>query len=99
MRRSAHCRMNTKILYAGLGRGNCFTCLKSAPPAYIADLKNVYMEGMEAIIVGDPDLYKRIRLYFQSELSGKLDLLKLYDNPLFPLDKLYSTRTSRLIKR
>ena len=76
------------------GTRTCFTCLKSAPPAYIADLKNVYMEGMESIIVGDPDLYKRIRLYFQSELPGKLNLLKLYDNSLFPLDKLYSTRTA-----
>lgn len=72
----------------------CFTCLKSAPPSYIADLKNVYMEGMEEIIVGDRDLYKRIRLYFQSELPEKLDLLKLYDDPSFPLDKLYSTQTA-----
>ena len=71
----------------------CFSCLKSAPPSYIADLKNVYMDGMEAIIVGDKDLYTRIRLYFQSELPEKLDLLKLYDNPSFPLDKLYSTRS------
>lgn len=70
----------------------CFSCLKSAPPSYIADLKNVYMDGMEAIIVGDKDLYTRIRLYFQSELPEKLDLLKLYDDPSFPLDKLYSTR-------
>ena len=71
----------------------CFSCLKSAPPSYIADLKNVYMDGMEAIIVGDKDLYTRIRLYFQSELPEKLDLLKLYDDPSFPLDKLYSTRS------
>lgn len=81
-------------LVRAAGTRTCFTCLKSAPPAYIADLKNVYMEGMEAIIVGDPDLYKRIRLYFQSELPEKLDLLKLYDDPSFPLDKLYSTRTA-----
>ena len=71
----------------------CFSCLKSAPPSYIADLKNVYMDGMEEIIVGDKDLYTRIRLYFQSELPEKLGLLKLYDDPSFPLDKLYSTRS------
>lgn len=34
----------------------CFSCLRSAPPSYISDLKNVYMEGMEEIIVGDPEL-------------------------------------------
>lgn len=76
------------------GTRTCFSCLKSAPPSYIADLKNVYMDGMEAIIIGDMDLYKRIRLYFQSELPEKLDLLKLYDDPSFPLDKLYSTQTA-----
>ena len=71
----------------------CFSCLKSAPPSYIADLKNVYMEGMESIIIGDKDLYTRIHLYFQAELPEKLGLLKLYDDPSFPLDKLYSTQT------
>ena len=70
----------------------CFSCLKSAPPSYIADLKNVYMDGMEAIIVGDKDLYTRIRLFFQSELPEKAGLLKLYDDPSFPLDKLYGTQ-------
>ena len=72
----------------------CFSCLKSAPPSYIADLKNVYMDGMEAIIIGDHDLYTRIHMFFQAELPEKLDLLELYDNPSFPLDKLYSTQTA-----
>ena len=51
------------------------------------------MEGMESIIVGDKDLYTRIHLYFQAELPEYTDLLELYDNPEFPLDKLYSTQT------
>lgn len=72
----------------------CFSCLKSAPPSYIADLKNVYMDGMEAIIIGDHDLYTRIHMFFQAELPEKLDLLELYDNLSFPLDKLYSTQTA-----
>lgn len=71
----------------------CFTCLKSAPPSYIADLKNVYMDGMESIIVGDKGLYTRIHIFFQAELPEKLNLLELYDDPSFPLDKLYSTQT------
>lgn len=72
----------------------CFSCLKSAPPSYIADLKNVYMDGMEEIIVGDKDLYTRIHMFFQSEIPEKLSLLRLYDDPSFPLDKLYSTQTA-----
>ncbi len=71
----------------------CYSCLKSAPPSYIADLKNVYMDGMESIIIGDKDLYTRIHLFFQAELPEKSDLLELYNDPAFPLDKRYSTRT------
>lgn len=72
----------------------CFSCLKSAPPSYILDLKNVYMEGMEEIIVGDKELYTRIQSFFRTEFPEKIDLLKLYDNPDFPLDKMYSTQTA-----
>lgn len=72
----------------------CYTCMKSAPPSYISDLKNVYMEGMEEIIIGDKELYNRIQLYFQKELPEKTGLLRLYDDPAFPLDKLYSTQTA-----
>lgn len=70
----------------------CFSCLKSAPPSYILDLKNVYMDGMEEIVVSDKELYTRIQAFFRTELPEKLDLLKLYENPDFPLDKLYSTQ-------
>ncbi len=71
----------------------CFSCLKSAPPSYILDLKNVYMDGMEEIIIGDKELYTRIQSFFRAELPERSDLLKLYDNPGFPLDKMYSTQT------
>lgn len=69
----------------------CYTCLKSAPPSYISDLKNVYMEGMEEIIVEGAALYEDICAYFESELPSKKSLLRLYDNPAFPLRKMYST--------
>ena len=72
----------------------CFSCLRSAPPSYISDLKNVYMEGMEEIIVGDPELYTRIQALFAAEIPEKEDLLRLYDDSAFPLGKLYSTQTA-----
>lgn len=70
-----------------------FSCLKSAPPSYISDLKNVYMNGMEEIIVGDKEIYSKIVSYFELEMPEKTSLLRLYDNPGFPLDKMYSTQT------
>lgn len=72
----------------------CFSCLRSAPPSYISDLKNVYMEGMEEIIVGDPELHTRIQAFFAAEIPEKEGLLRLYDDSAFPLGKLYSTQTA-----
>ena len=80
-------------LFQNAAARKCFSCLKSAPPSYILDLKNVYMDGMKEIVIGDKGLYTRIQSYFRSELPDKADLLKLYDEPSFPLDKLYSTQT------
>lgn len=39
-----------KLLNTALSRV-AFSRLKSAPPTYISDLKNVYMEGMEEIVI------------------------------------------------
>ena len=82
-----------EALFRTASTRKCFSCLKSAPPSYILDLKNVYMDGMKEIIIGDKGLYTGIQSYFQTELPDKLSLLKLYDDPAFPLDKLYSTQT------
>lgn len=71
----------------------CFSCLKSAPPSYITDLKNVYTEGLEEIVIGDNDLYTKIQSYFASEFPEKTDLLRLCDDPEFPLGKRYGTET------
>lgn len=72
----------------------CFSCLRSSPPSYITDMRNVYMEGMEEIIVGDSELYTKIQSYFASEIPEKQNLLRLYDDTSFPLGSLYSTQTA-----
>lgn len=72
----------------------CFSCLKAAPPSYISDLKNVYMDGMEEIVIEGEELYTRIHNYFETELPDKKGLLRLYDDTSFSLCKLYSTDTA-----
>ena len=71
----------------------CFSCLKSAPPSYITDLKNVYTEGLDEIVVGDTELYARIQSFFNSEFPNSSELLRLCDDPDFPLGKRYGTET------
>lgn len=72
----------------------CFSCLKSAPPSYITDLKNAYMDGMQEIIVNDPDLYHTICSFFDREIPERSYLIRLYDDAGYPLGKLYSTQTA-----
>ena len=52
-----------KLLNTALSRV-AFSRLKSAPPTYISDLKNVYMEGLEEIVIEGKDLYTEIQEYF-----------------------------------
>ena len=81
-----------KIVAAAPSR-TCFSCLKSAPPSYITDLKNVYTEGLEEIVIGDRELYTKIQSYFISEFPEKEGILRLCDDPDFPLGKRYGTET------
>lgn len=70
-----------------------FSCLKSAPPSYILDLMNIYMDGMKEIVVGEKELYTSIHSFFTSHCPEKIGLLRLYDDPYLPLDKLYGTQS------
>ena len=72
----------------------CFSCLKSAPPSYITDLKNVYMDGMEEILVNDAEIYEKICSYFKKEMPETLELVHFHDDSGYPLGKIYSTETA-----
>ena len=43
------------------------------------------MEGMEEIVIEGKDLYTEIQEYFLTEFPEKVKLLRLYENPDFPL--------------
>ena len=72
----------------------CFSCLKSAPRSYITDLKNVYMDGMEEILVNDKEIYEKICSYFKKEMPENLELVHFHDDSGYPLGKIYSTETA-----
>ncbi len=69
----------------------CYSCLQAALPSYITDLKNVYADGLEEVIVEDKELYEQIHAYFESEQPENLGKLRLYEDRLLSLSKLYST--------
>lgn len=69
----------------------CYSCLQKALPSYITDLKNVYADGLSAIITDDRDLYEQIHTFLETEQPEDLPKLQLYRDQLLPLSKLYST--------
>lgn len=67
----------------------CFSCLREATAPYITDLKNMYQEGLEEILVEDSVLYEQMRAYLEEEQPEDLEKLRRYEDKLLPLHKLY----------
>lgn len=67
----------------------CFSCLKEAPAPYLTDLKNIYQDGLEEIVVEDDMLYEQIRKYLEEEQPEDVCKLRHYEDSLLPLHKLY----------
>ena len=68
----------------------CFSCLKKAPKQYLTELRNIYQEGLTDILVENQTLYEEVRDYLANEQPEDLCKLRLYQNELLPLHKLYS---------
>lgn len=68
----------------------CFSCLKKAPQGYLTDLKNVPQEGLEEIIVEDAEIFEETKSYLESHQPEDLDKLRLYEDKMLPLHKLYN---------
>lgn len=68
----------------------CFSCLKEGLKPYIAELKNIYQEGLTDIIVEDQEIYNQIQEFLQNEQPEDCEKLRLYEDKLLPLHKLYS---------
>ena len=68
----------------------CFSCLKRAPEGYLTDLKNVPQEGLTEIIIEDAALYEDTRNYLEMYQPEDLPKLRLYEDKLLPLHKLYN---------
>lgn len=73
----------------------CFSCLEAAVKSYIADLKNVYLDGLEEIIVEDGDVFEEVRSYLETEQPESLTILRKYEDRALSLAALYNLRKVR----
>ena len=67
----------------------CYSCLLGAPKEYLSELKNIYQEGLTDIIIEDKTIYIEAKAYIEKEQPEDADKLRLYEDKLLPLHKLY----------
>lgn len=67
----------------------CYSCLVGAPKEYLSELKNIYQEGLTDIIIEDKTIYIEAKAYIEKEQPEDADKLRLYEDKLLPLHKLY----------
>ena len=72
----------------------CFSCIKKAPKEYLTELKNIYQDGLTEIVVEDIEIYEEVREYLTREQEEDLDKLRLYQDKLLPLHKVYCIEKS-----
>lgn len=67
----------------------CYSCLIGAPKEYLSELKNIYQEGLTDIIIEDKTIYIEAKAYIEKEQPEDADKLRLYEDKMLPLHKLY----------
>ena len=78
-----------EILKAQATTRICYSCLIGAPKEYLSELKNIYQEGLTDIIIEDKTIYIEAKAYIEKEQPEDADKLRLYEDKLLPLHKLY----------
>ncbi len=71
----------------------CFSALRSAPKEYLTELRNIYQEGLTDIVIEDKVIYQEVKEFLAKEQPEDLDKLRLYEDKLLPLYKLYSVES------
>lgn len=72
----------------------CYSLLYEEEPPYIAAIRDTYTEQLEEIITDDVEIYRELSDYLTKYQPELLKLLKLYDDPMLSLNKLYSLDTA-----
>lgn len=69
----------------------CFSCLYKNGPAYLSFLQNCYQSDYNEIVTDDPSLYKELTM--QAAALHLTAPIRLYEDDMLPLHKLYSVET------
>ena len=78
-----------KVAVHGQNR-TCYSLLYEAEPFYLAAVRDVYTRDLDEIVTDIPEIHEKIFAYLSEFQPDKLKILKLYQDKLLPLYKLYS---------
>lgn len=69
----------------------CFSCLKKNMPEYLKALQEIYRNEYEEILTDDREIYGILGEFLEKQ--GNDTPLRLYEDPLLPMQKLYAIET------
>lgn len=78
-----------RIVEQGIYRSR-FSLVYRTPRAYLCAIRDSFSKDIEAIITDDVKLFDQMQEYLRMNQQEDLDKLKLYEDKLLPMDKLYS---------
>lgn len=70
----------------------CFTKMSGAAAAYLESVRDAYRDGLKEIVTDDKRLYEELHDYLAK--SQEESLLRLYQDSLLPLSRLYGLRAA-----
>lgn len=79
-----------KILVENAKTRVCFSTLKTSSKQYLTELRNIYQNGQMEILVEDDVIFREVENFLKDEQPEDLQNLRLYQDSLLPLHKLYS---------
>lgn len=69
---------------------SAFSCIYTEGESYIAAIRDMYANLSYEIITDKEDIYTNIKEYLTDKEPDRLDTLRMYDDKMLPLIKLYS---------
>ncbi|MEG0971375.1 MAG: ribonuclease E/G [Lachnospiraceae bacterium] len=76
------------LIATGMHR-TCYSCLYKRGPSFLTRIQGLYSNGETKIITDDPQIYEEIHRYLSEQQPEDLGLLQFYEDPSYPLKKLY----------
>jgi len=92
-REAGHLLRQYRMLMDIADKRTCFSCVYKAPEPYLSEIRNIYQENLTEIVVENRQIYQQVRQFLAEYQPEDIDKLRLYEDRMLPLHKLYAIET------